>query len=125
MNDALRWVRDKEAEAFSLQPKRESLDRDSVARFITHSTVLNELMVEQYENYAQTIVDTRYEGETWDTHQLKKFAIVEYPLNMIESVFRDDARTLVSELLAGIYPIEGFNACATRTPSGEKNCWLS
>lgn len=118
------WLRETEARAFGTGA-RESLPKTVMSDFIAHATVLTELMADEYENYPEHFVDREYNREIWDALRLKSFAIIDYPLGVIETLFRDSKKHLVQNLLAGIYPFSEINALATRTPSGEPAIFFS
>jgi hypothetical protein len=121
MNLTRNWINQLERSSFPAFDDT-PVFKDTVYSFIVKSTVMNELMHNHSADYVREFVDDMYKSPSMNLHGLKRFIILDYPLSIIESIFKQEHKKRIRSIQAGLYPFEGgqvLTACATLSPFGE------
>lgn len=122
MNETLQWINQMERWAFPTAFDEPPVSKTVVYDFISNSTVMNELMHNVSNDYVRDFVDSMYTSPRINKHGLKRFIILDYPLSVIESIFREEHKPKIRSIKAGLYPFNGghtINACSRPAPNGE------
>lgn len=117
-----------ERKAFPVLSEEPSLPKEYVRSFLSKATVLNELMHDASTDYVSEFVEETYPGRRWNSFDLKKFAILDYPMALIETIIKETEIPRLRSILTGFYPIRSgttINACATISPFGDEVIFFS
>ena len=128
MNETHDWIRTLESSVFPDASSVHFLEKDYVATFLRKATVLNELMSNTSDDYVRDLVDSEYTTPQWNKHRLKSYVMLDYPLSVIESIFRKERVQEIRQVNAGLYPFNSgceINACACESPIGEPVVFFS
>ena len=122
MINTRQWIDDLERWAFPSAFNEPVLPKDHVYSFISKTTVMNELMHNVSDDYVRELVNSMYTIPRINRHQLKRYVILDYPLAVIESIFRKEHVHKIRSIQAGLYPYNSgreINACAIVSPAGD------
>jgi hypothetical protein len=116
------WIRVLEARAFPGIHSARPVAREDAHRFLKRTTLLNEMMRMTCNDYIASVLDRTSKSSPLSLHFLKSFVMLDYPLIVIESLFRPEHISRIRNVQAGILPFNSgreINACAVRAPNGD------